>query len=521
MALAEHRKRLASAEVTGLSAGGPTDLSTRLNKPSHSWHGEVNADLDNPCTRCRLYRAVAFGAVDRLRDAENYAQSMAVANTGEVHIGRRRASGFYELFECAVNKEVDLEQRPASGSDSDTGATFIVGREKRKGRAKSKQGKGKAKVSNIVERVRSNAEKDLSKLEAGGIFGRADSKWTWGVDLDSQDLWDMVRGADKNYQVPHSGYDADLRTGKLRSSSPIPSPNDVEDPDEPGVYFDELTEDPSIRELLPHEVSVAFAFPTLHYTAAGKSHPGLQPAPPSGSQYVADADGEEVINTTGKEALQDVVSPDRASTSHPIRSPTHRPWLGQPPHGYIQPPTQPPVILARDVIQLRVASESPLPANLHLDYTSHGSDSDIIMDVASSHGSDGALDAAEGDNSGGEIDVGDLGRDSVEGEDNGTGRYGMLGPNSSNDSGEEIPVGSLGLILADAQTDSGSEIEVGELGLDSVDSGMWAEAEPDANDTYDRDRPRFRARIVLPRVNPATGQYTAESFSGFPDEWLD
>jgi hypothetical protein len=151
------------------------------------------------------------------------------------------------------------------------------------------------------------------------------------------------------------------------------------------------------------------------------------------------------------------------------------------------------------------------------------------MDVASSNGSDSALDEGEGalvapelsDDNDEEIHIGDLGRDSVEvrlgGEDIGTGRYGMLVPDSSNDSDEEIPVGSLGLILSDAQTDSGSEIEVGDLGLDSVDSRMSA----DEGDSNDRDRARPMDRMPLPQVNPATGQYTAESFAGVPEEWLD
>lgn len=61
------------------------------------------------------------------------------------------------------------------------------------------------------------------------------SMWTWGVDLNSQDIWEMIRGANKNYQLPHSGYDEDLRTGKLVSLFPIPSPNDIKDPNNPNI----------------------------------------------------------------------------------------------------------------------------------------------------------------------------------------------------------------------------------------------------------------------------------------------
>jgi hypothetical protein len=564
-ALAEHQKNLASAGVTG-SAKRP-DISAQLNKPLYSWHPEVNADIGSPCTRCRLYRAITFGAVDRLRDAENHAQGMAVANFGEVDIGMRRSSGFYELYEQVLKKEVELEQvplgpGPTPASDSETGNTFRRSASGKKAKGKAR-GKVKAKeVSEMADCVRTDAERQLHELRAGHGFGQVDSKWTWGVDLDSQDIWEMVRGADKNLQLPHSGYDADLMTGKLRSWSPNPNPSDVEDQDEAGILFDELTHDQSIRELLPHEVPIAFAFPTLHYAAAGESHSGLQPPPISGSEYVADSDREQAIKRQKKQAMLDEMnSPDRPSTSgHPIipkRSPPHRPWLGPPPHGYMRPPTRTPVVLAENVIDMREPS-TPGEAGYNLDimsepeispeaeptslppnpdpiaFTAHGLDSDIIMDVASSNRSDRELgiraeDTQTGiyglvapdllDDSEEEIWVGNLGRDTVEwrmrDEDIQTRTYGLVGPDSPNNSDREM----VGLVSPDTQSDSGGEIEVGNLGLDSVDSGMWAEADLDEDDS--NARARARVQIPLPQVNPETGRYTAESFANIPDEWLD
>lgn len=450
--------------------------------------------------------------MDRLRDAQNQSHGMEVANCGEVDIGMRRASGFYELYEQVLNKEVELEERPVSGSDSgsDMGTAFKLGGRKRGGKAKAKK-KGKAKVSERAEHVRTGAEKQLRESQAGMSYGQVDSKWTWGVDLNSQDIWEMVQGADKNLQIPHSGYDADLRTGRLRSSSPIPSPNAIEDQDEPGILFDELTSDQSIPELLPHQISLAFAYPILNYTAAGESHSGLQPPPISGSEYMSNSDRERAFIRQGKQAMQgEINSPDRPSTSdsHPIipkGSPPHRPWLGPPPHGYVRLPTHNPVVLAKDIIQMRVASppgearctrsepkipselrSKPepepgprsffLPTNLNqMDFTDHGLDSDIQMDVASSNGSHSDLDemgmrpadtqtGVHGlvapdlqDESDEEIDVGDLGRDNVElsmrDEDTEPGTYGLVAPapGSSSNSDEEIPVGNLGL---DSQSES-------------------------------------------------------------------
>jgi hypothetical protein len=126
------------------------------------------------------------------------------------------------------------------------------------------------------------------------------------------------------------------------------------------------------------------------------------------------------------------------------------------------------------------------------------------------------------DDSDEEIDIGELGRDTVElsmrAEDYQIGTYGLVAPDSPDDSDKEIAVENLGLVAPDIQSDSGEEIEVGNLGLDSVDPGMWAETLLDEGDS--EARARARVRIPLPRVNPATGQYTAESFANIPDEWF-
>jgi hypothetical protein len=54
-ALGKHREYLKSAgSAQNLSI--PAALHAELNKPAYSWHPDIRADLDNPCTRCRLYR---------------------------------------------------------------------------------------------------------------------------------------------------------------------------------------------------------------------------------------------------------------------------------------------------------------------------------------------------------------------------------------------------------------------------------------------------------------------------------
>ena len=538
-ALVKHRLQLQDAGVSGLFT--QPDISSRLNKPLHSWHPEGHANLDNPCTRCRLYRAITFGTMDKLRDWENYAQGMAVANFGEADIGMRRSSGLYELYEHVLKKEVELEQSPGPGtiadSDSDSDSGFPIRRAAggnkgtRKGKRKAK-GKGKTKkVSKVAEHVRTDAEKQLHESRAGRAFGQVDSKWTWGVDLDSRDIWDMVRGADKFLQVPHSGYDDELKTGSVRSSSPIPNPNDIEDRDEPGILFDELTHNPFIRELRPDEFPIAFAFPTLHYMAAGESDSGLELPPPSSS----DEDTQPMI---------------------PEGSRPPRPWLGPPTEGYVQLPASTPKVLAKKVLSMAaeashnlemmsdpadISGPEPEPNSMlrprdvfHRDFADNW-DSDIFMDVASSYGSDqeielGTLGMDSGatakdsiyglvapdlpDDSDEEIEVGNLDREVESGmwaEDTSTELLGLAEPDSPDDSDTQIEVGDLGLVASE----SDDEFEVGNIGLESVATGMWAESD------IDDFEPRARVRIILPRVNPETGVYTADSFANVPNELLD
>jgi hypothetical protein len=163
VALAEHRKHLKSAQITGYKKRH--DAFDDPKKTFYTWHPEIYADLGNPCTRCRLYWAITFGTVDRLRDAEYKSQGLAVANAGESSIGMRRASGFFELYEQVLKKEVELEQRPSQmsgpGPNSDSGVGFTTGKKKGKGL-------DKAKVSEVAERVRTGAEKQLRE---SGPFG--------------------------------------------------------------------------------------------------------------------------------------------------------------------------------------------------------------------------------------------------------------------------------------------------------------------------------------------------------------
>jgi hypothetical protein len=164
---------------------------------------------------------------------------------------------------------------------------------------------------------------------------RPADKWVWGPNLTPKDIQDMVRGSDRGYQIPHSGYDDDLKSGRLAGkSSPIPTPDVIEDPGDPNVLFDELSNDIGIiPELKPADFPLAFAFPPLHHSAAcdTDSRPDIQ--------------AFSKLTTEQKKHMQaevdELVSPS-SSYSGPIipkRTPPRRPWLVPPPMGYVRPPS--------------------------------------------------------------------------------------------------------------------------------------------------------------------------------------
>ena len=116
--------------------------------------------------------------MDKLCDLQNWANACEMANVGEKEVSMRRASGFNQLFEAAMQKEINsgLAHYPNPVASGWLG-------EMSSQKQHSLRVKGKRKASEVAEEVRRHAKglwKDAS--------GRLDTKWTWGVNLTSQDL---------------------------------------------------------------------------------------------------------------------------------------------------------------------------------------------------------------------------------------------------------------------------------------------------------------------------------------------
>lgn len=301
-ALNHYRGQLAAALIPFGRPHTIRDLSDELNKPAYTWHSSVNDDLPIDCTRCRLYRAVAVGVVDQLRDTYNMVHACEVANVAEKDIAIRRASGFNELFEAALKKECE---HGAVESDSGLGPGLgDEGGTKGKGKEKERFGPEVVELKKWMKKVVKDAEDNATR------------KWTWGVDLTDEDLHRLIRGADSQYQVPHSGYDQDLSTGSLRSQT-----SEALDP----AHLEELSGPINIiPELRSPEI------PTYSFVLLG----------PSG-EPIAESEPDPAIEAFAKRArtkkkllMQDEVDQPAGYLDYetPFRSQNalipRRPWLG-------------------------------------------------------------------------------------------------------------------------------------------------------------------------------------------------
>ena len=231
-ALNHYRRQLAAALKTIGVPHRIRDLSEELNKPSYTWHSSINDDdLPNNCTRCRLYRAVALGAVDQVRDVYNMVHGCEVASGAEKDIAIRRASGFNELYDAVLSKEC-IPVDSGSGSGPEQGDESGSGL----------KGKGKEKQQPVPE------VKKLSKWVWNKIMEGGAGRWTWGADLTEEDLRQLIRGADQEEPFPHSGYDDDLPSGSLRSvTSEALDAAQLEDWNDKDLQFDDLSS--SIRAI--------------------------------------------------------------------------------------------------------------------------------------------------------------------------------------------------------------------------------------------------------------------------------
>jgi len=479
-ALEDYRKQVALSMARIKPPFSIRNLADELNKPAYTWHSSAYDEQPNTpsCTRCRLYRAVAVGVMDQLRDTYNMVRACEVANEGESDIAMRRASGFNELFDAVVKKEYDLASVPSLDQAPD---------------AQSGSGKGK-------EKQRFGPEvgilKELTKklVREGGE--RGSSKWISGVCLTADDLLRLIRGADCQNVLPHSGYDAKLASGPLRSASDIDTT--LESPSDEGLRFDTLSKD--IITTIP-DLSPSFYPRYLDMDVSGQLHG-------SARDRILNAFAKRVkvkAKKTKKLIMQEEVDqPTSFFVGGPEFDPRvalmpRRPWL-MPRLPFIIPPTlgRLHVTNTDDIVGTESAADDAYPDHIEIP------DSGEIPDHIEVSGSDDPR----------HIDI-----------PNSPGI--LMIPESESSASSDIYVhdsdDAMDVVPPDEQTgasanNSGTIVIDNDTSSDSVDDHI--ELSSDHPNSPDHE---MSDSAVIGRFgkDPATGRFTAASFANVPDDMVD
>jgi hypothetical protein len=199
---------------------------------------------------------------------------LSVLAPTEPELARYNASVFHKLYEATVRKEgqstfkpLPATSAPATGDSlapesvptqmpsiaksSTAGARQLRSRTLQVTK-KAKQPKPLS-VSQLAEIICWNA-----KLEQHCLQQHPSLKWTWGIDLDNADIWQLFRTADRQFELPHTGYDASLLDGRLCGQ--YSAYESV-----PTSFVPSIADDIGVLELLSIDVPLHFnTFPLQH-----------------------------------------------------------------------------------------------------------------------------------------------------------------------------------------------------------------------------------------------------------------
>ena len=234
MCLAFHRDQFKK------SAGDPA----KMMKPEYVWKPSAG-DKQGNCARCRLYRAVALGVLDELQDIRHHIHGMEVSLAAKKELTMRRASGFNQVFEYLVSKELDAAATttffdelplpiPAPQLHEEI---LLAGQQPKRASRQNKKVAGRRKTAGDVQR---GAMAEVARLQ-----NLPSLKWTWGAILEPSELRALVRSADIGEELPHSDYDFSLPFGRdTRTWSPAMSDQDFS-----GIYSEIGSDVVSIPDL--------------------------------------------------------------------------------------------------------------------------------------------------------------------------------------------------------------------------------------------------------------------------------
>jgi hypothetical protein len=190
-----------------------------------------------PCTRCQHYRGMAMDALEEIKKLRVQVQHQEVTSENRRRLSMRRASGCNQLYEAVLFKETQVPvpppqmpsfhaapglsgpsaqasqptaaHAPTEGSKPSAPTRQLPAR--RAAVAARRQLAKPSSLQELVEKVREH-----SKAEYHRWIQHPSLKWTWGVDLERDDIGELFRAGDINYRLPHSGYDYSLKDGRLK-----------------------------------------------------------------------------------------------------------------------------------------------------------------------------------------------------------------------------------------------------------------------------------------------------------------
>ena len=190
----------------------PIEPATSFEKLEYTWRNIPAAG--NECNDCPKFRSIAFTACEQIQMLRQQVDAFETIFDMERELSNRRAAGFHALYESAVVKETAANAEPY---DAETGLSTPAPPKPEVAGTIRRPKKGPV----VVKRVQAQATQDLHAFQS-----RPNMKWTWGADLEVDDLKDMAGAVYNNLQhLSHSGYDTDLADGTLTGvGTPAPTP---------------------------------------------------------------------------------------------------------------------------------------------------------------------------------------------------------------------------------------------------------------------------------------------------------
>jgi hypothetical protein len=223
------RKQKDESVTSGIPTGTGTDhtTGTGTDGPTGSRFQMPDPIMELDCSSCRLYRSVAMDAIYKMGNVWGQCQQKESASQEHSSLQMWHASGFNKLFEAAILKETQslspnisapLASAPEIPSSPESEPIAAPKSSSRQLHAQNVGKKTKArriqakKMTNqqLAKVVHRNAQVQYDSLKR-----QPSLKWTWGADLDREDIRRLFRAADRSYELPHSDYDYSLKPGRF------------------------------------------------------------------------------------------------------------------------------------------------------------------------------------------------------------------------------------------------------------------------------------------------------------------